>query len=49
VKDQLTVVTVDSDIVGVMKNAAHLHTCRVCSYAILTRVAECIDADGGIF
>jgi hypothetical protein len=43
VKRQSAVVTVDSDIVGVLWKMPNMLD------AILTRVAKCIDVDGGIF
>jgi hypothetical protein len=47
VKRQLDVVTVDSDIVGVLWKMPHIFTNA--EYAVLTRVAKYIDVDGGIF
>jgi hypothetical protein len=52
VKCQLAVVTVDSDIVGVLLKMPHIFTYIECAdvlYAVLTRVAKCIGVDGGIF
>jgi hypothetical protein len=47
VKRQLAVVTVNSDIVGLLWKIMHILTNA--EYAVLTRVANCIDVDGGIF
>jgi hypothetical protein len=50
-KRQLAVVTVDSDPVGVLYKMPHIFTNAGCAdklYAILTRIAKCIDVDGGI-
>jgi hypothetical protein len=55
VKRQFAVVTVDSDIVGVLWKIPHIFTntdTDTYSYmlhAVLTRVAKCIEPDGGIF
>jgi hypothetical protein len=53
VRRQLAVVTIDSDIVGVLwKMWQHIFTNAKYSdtlYAILTWVAKCIDGDSGIF
>jgi hypothetical protein len=34
-----------------VKNAARLHKFRICCmlYTVLTRVAKCVDVDGGVF
>jgi hypothetical protein len=48
----LAIVTVDSDIVGVLWKMPHIFTNAEyvdILYAILTRVAKCIDVDSGIF
>jgi hypothetical protein len=54
VKRQLVVVTVNSIIEGVLWKMSHIFTNAEYSYvdklcAALTRVAKCIDVDGGIF
>jgi hypothetical protein len=52
VKRQLDVVTVDSDIVGVLWKMPHIFKDSEYAdmlYAVLTRAAKCIDVDGGIF
>jgi hypothetical protein len=51
-KRQLAVVTIDSDIVGVLWNIPHIFTNAEYAdmlNAALTRVVKCTDADGGIF
>jgi hypothetical protein len=52
VKRQLAVVTVDSNILGVLWKMLHIFTNTEyvdMLYAVLTRVAKCIDVDGEIF
>jgi hypothetical protein len=52
VKRQLAVVTVDSDTVGVLWKMLHVFINAEYAdmlYALLIRVAKCIDVDGGIF
>jgi hypothetical protein len=52
VNRQLAVVTVYSDIVGVLWKMPHIFANAEYSdmlYAVLTRVAKCIDVDSGIF
>jgi hypothetical protein len=51
VKYQLTIMTSDSDIIGVLWKTSHIFTnaeYAVMLYAAVTRVAKCIDVDGGI-
>jgi hypothetical protein len=52
VNRQLAVVTVDSDIVGMLWKMPHIFTnfeYADMMYAIRTRVAKCTDVEGGIF
>jgi hypothetical protein len=52
VKRQLAVVTVDSDIVGVLWKMPHIFTNAEYAdmlYAVLTWVAKCVDVDGATF
>jgi hypothetical protein len=48
----LAVVTVDSDIAGVLRKMPHIFINAEYAdtlHAVLARVAKCTDADGGIF
>jgi hypothetical protein len=49
VKRQLVVVTVDTDIVGVLRKMPQTSQISNILYAILIRVARCIDVEGGNF
>jgi hypothetical protein len=49
VKRQLAVVTVDSDIVGVLSKIPHIFTNAEYADMLSSHVAKCIDVGGGIF